>query len=281
MKNILTIALLLGLGSACAWSSNIYEVKYEGNVLPEDDPGWWRVMGAGGAIRYIEKPGIDGAPGTPGDNYLVIDSLASQMIYDYAWYSRPTSPDGPLERFRAEWRVFVPESHGTAPDQGVSFTANNGNVVALTVADDHVYSVYDGWTLLIEPGIFHTYRLESVSMVTYDLWVDNQLVRQAPFFEGLGSPYAAFGDLGYGGQMRSLAKWDYLIFSVYQVPEPDSFTVLLGMTLCECRRRKHGLGGQPPKENDHESENRNTGLVCFHRERRGERAGQSGALMGR
>ncbi len=74
-------------------------------------------------------------------------------------------------------------------------------------------------------------------MLTYSLWLDNELVRQAPFFEGLTYSYAFFGDsMQGGGPSGAWVKWDYFRFSVIPaspIPEPGSLTLLLGV--CACR----------------------------------------------
>jgi hypothetical protein len=204
---------------ACAVArADRWTVSYEGNDMPESEPGWWRAYANGGAVRSIETD-----PDDPNNHFLVINSLANQMIYDYAQYNRQMDPSGPREKFWAEWRVLVSEAYG-GPDQGVAFAADNGNIVGFDFGYDYVCSDLDAWSMPIAPGAFHTYRLESWDMVTYSLWVDGQLARSAPFFEGLLHSYAAFGDGVQGGGDRSVGKWDFFRFGVSDGFEPGGIT---------------------------------------------------------
>jgi hypothetical protein len=207
-------------------------VAYEGGALPESRPGWYRAYDAGGAIRTIETD-----PDNPNNRFLVINSLASTVIFDYAYYPRQMDPNGPNERFYAEWRVLISESYG-APDQGVTIESDAGHSVGLHYAYDYISSDFDGWAVGIAPGVFHTYRLESLDMVTYGLWIDGQFAHQGPFFEGLLYSYTTFGDDTQYGFARSLAKWDYYRFGVAVVPEPATIGVLVGLCVCGAWRRR-------------------------------------------
>ena len=124
------IFVLAGLLSGPTWGSNLYEVRYEGNVLPEQEPGWYRVHYAdplwGGAIRTIETD-----PEDPNNKFLVINTLASPMILDYARYPRQMDPDGPLEVFRSEWRILIAQGYGVE-EQSVGFISDNDNIVSFS-----------------------------------------------------------------------------------------------------------------------------------------------------
>jgi hypothetical protein len=222
--------------------ASTWQVNYEGNVLPENRPGWYRVYNPPGDTRTIEAD-----PQNPGNNWLVIDSRADYLIYDWAEYVRPMDPQGPNERFWSEWRISVLEQTGIEGDQGIGLKDEHGRVVQFSFRHDAIYSGYDGWTFPINPGVFHTYRLESADMAAYRLWIDGTLVREAPFFEGLGGPYASFGDIAYGGNARSLVEWDYFRFGVMQVPEPTSASLflLMGIGVHGWRGRTHRAGGKP------------------------------------
>ncbi len=238
MRRAAKVFVLAGLLSTAAWASNIYSVAYEGNGMPESEPGWYRVHGGGdpwgpsGAIRTIETD-----PDDPNNHFLVINSLASQMIYDYAYYPRQMDPDGPFERYYSEWRALVSVHYG-AEEQGLYFIADNDNWVAFTYGYDSIYSWSDEWSMPIEPGVFHTYYFESASMVSYSLWIDGELAHNGSFFEGLPNvSQAGFGDQVQGGGARSLVKYDYVRFGVYQVPEAASLGLLLGLGVLRGRRR--------------------------------------------
>jgi hypothetical protein len=205
-----------------------YWVAFEGDTMPEEQPGWVRHWSGqyGGAQRWIETD-------PDGNNYLVIDSLASQMIYDYAQMDRQIDP-GPSELFVADWRVLISEQYGYYND-GIAFCPDTGGTLAFLYKIDQVRSEREGWTHSFTPGVFHSYHLESWSMVSYKLWIDGILVRDGFWdLNSLNQSYVAFGDGGQGGGARSLAKWDYVRFGV--VPEPGVL-VLLAVCACDGRRR--------------------------------------------
>ena len=236
MKRVLIGVVFAWLGCIAVRGST-WQVSYEGNELPEQQAPWYRVYNPPGDTRTIQAD-----PNNPGNHWLVIDSRANHLIYDWAEYVRPMDPQGPNERFWSEWRISVLQQTGIEGDQGIGLKDEHGRVVQFSFRYDAIYSGYDGWTFPISPGVFHTYRLESADMVTYRLWIDGTLVRQAPFFEGLGGPYASFGDIGYGGNARALVEWDYFRFGVMQVPEPSSaLSVLIGTWACGCRRGLRGV----------------------------------------
>ncbi len=235
MRKAAAMWVLAGLAVTPAWASNIYSVNYEGNVLPEQEPGWYRVHTNPGAVRYIETD-----PDDPNNKFLFINTLADSMIVDYARYPRQMDPDGPDEVFRAEWRILVAEHYGVE-EQSVGFISDNDNSVSFTYGYDSIYCWVDQWSMPIEPGVFHTYRFESADMYHYTLWLDGQEIHNGLFFEAL--PYfghAFFGDDAQGGAARSVVKWDYVRFGVYQVPEPASLGSLLGLGVLLRRRRCSG-----------------------------------------
>jgi hypothetical protein len=234
MKSTASVATALLLLGCVAVRASTWQVSYEGNALPEQEPGWYRMYDPPGDTRTIQAD-----PDHPGNNWLVIDSRADPMVSDWAECDRPINLNGPQERFWSEWRISVVAQTGLDGDPGVALKDDHGRVAGFTFRYSEIYSYYDGWTYPIAAGVFHTYRLESADMMTYRLWIDGTLVRQAPFFEGLGGPYAEFGDIGSGGNMRSLVEWDFFRFGVLQVPEPSAaLLVLIGIYACECRRRR-------------------------------------------
>ena len=183
----------------------------------------------GGATRYIESDG-------QGNNHLVIDSYSNWHVSDYADYYRQMDPDGPNERFFCEWRVLISATHANA-DHGLTIAADDMHMINYGYLMNAIWDGFDGWTAPITPGVFHAYRIESADMVSYRLYIDGSLARVASWFEGLAHGYAGFGDEALGGQTGSTSSWDYFRFGVYEVPEPFSALLIVGMCVCGGRRR--------------------------------------------
>jgi hypothetical protein len=232
MKRVLIAVVLAWLGCVAVRGST-WQVSYEGNELPEQQPPWYRMYSPPGDTRTIQAD-----PNNPGNHWLVIDSRADHLVYDWAEYVRPMDPQGPQERFWSEWRISVLEQTGLDGDQGIELKDEHGRDAQYSFGYSQIRCDDDGWTHPIAPAVFHTYRIESANMITYRLWIDGVAVRDAPFFEGLGGPFAIFGDFGSGGNMRSLCEWDYVRFGVMQVPEPSSAFLFLLMGMCA-----HGCRG--------------------------------------
>jgi hypothetical protein len=225
------IFVLAGLALTPAGASNIYTVAYEGDTMPEQGGTWARHYYVG-ATRTIETDG-------QGNNYLKLDSYNGWYIYDYYVHTRQISPSEPDERFFAEWRVLISAAHAYA-DHGLGVAADDGHTINYKYRVDAIWDAFDGWTAPIEPGVFHTYRIESANLVSYQLFVDGTLVRNALSFDGLGGGFAAFGDSASGGQSGSTSVWDYVRFGVYEVPEPVSALLLAVVAVCACDRRRRG-----------------------------------------
>ncbi len=188
-----------------------YWVAYEGDAMPED-VGWTRHWGDefgshhGGADRRLE----DGA--------LVLDSLASDRIYDYYEVDRLIDP-GLGERFVAEWRLRVDEPSDDWDAVVVVARDEPAGHVELCLATDGLYIPTEHLTLPVDPGVFHAYRFESNDMQVYDLYLDGALLHEGEFQEiSLLQSYVAFGDGAQGA--RSLSRWDYFRFGA--VPEPSA-----------------------------------------------------------
>jgi len=226
MKRHLSFAIFSLLAAVA--SATPYYVGFEGDCMPETLPGWERHFGGGGANRYIETD-------PNGNSYLVIDSLASQMIYDYAVYDRQMDP-APGELFRAEWRVKVVEHYGWY-NSGLGFASDTGNAQAFYYSLDHI-DRSQGGTYPIAPGEFHSYRFESADMTHYILWIDDEEVWNGTWdiIGGVVFSSAAFGDPITGGGARSLAEWDYFRFSV--VPEPSPMILTLFACVCAAAHRR-------------------------------------------
>ncbi len=196
----LMIAFLAAGLCGCLATAEPYWVAYEADdgLFPEE-VGWERHFGGGGAQRCFE----DGA--------LVIDSLADQMIYDFYEIDRPVDP-GPAETFVATWTLLVAEHYGYW-QSCLAISRDHDGILGFWYTADSVRSSFEGWTLPIAPGGFHTYRIESADMVTYTFWVDDQYALSGTWYDIPGTDsYAGFGDGSHGGGERSLTKWSYFAF---------------------------------------------------------------------
>lgn len=221
---VLFVGAVVGLAPASQ-----YWVAYEGNDFPENQ-GWERAVSSqyGGAQRSIETDEY-------GNNYLVIDSLASQMIYDFAEMDRPINPTEPGERFICEWRLLIPEFYGYR-QSAVGIAPDQYGILGFSYTYDDVIGSTEEWSLPIDPGVFHTYRLESYDMVSYQLWIDGAFAKSGTWYlNSLNRSFVNFGDGTQGGQTRSLEKWDYFRFGV--VPEPGCAMLLI--IACVCGGRRH------------------------------------------
>ena len=222
MKRIVAV-VAAGL-CACLVQAELFWISYDASCgLYPEEVGWTRTTHGGGAVRSLA------------DGILTLDSTADSMICDGYGIYRPTTP-GPGETFVCEWRMCLAQHSGFG-ESLVSMCADDGGGVAFRYWMDYLQSYHDGWTVPITPGVFHTYRLESTDMYTYSLWIDGAFVRTGQFDRpGPPTPYAAFGDCGYGGGVLSLTQWDYFRFGV--VPEPGAIGLALAACACVARRRR-------------------------------------------
>jgi hypothetical protein len=221
MKRIVVV-LAAGL-CACLVQAEPFLIEYSAasGLYPEES-GWTRHTHGGGAARSLS------------DGVLTLDSTASSMICDYYRIDRPITPD-PGETFVAEWRVCVAHQSGYWKALAGA-VADDGAAVLFDYKEDYVRSFYDGWSVPIAPGVFHTYRLESTSMYDFSLYIDDSYARSGVFDRpGPPVPFAWFGDGSYGGDTLTLTEWDYFRFGV--VPEPSGMALVLGVcTYVACRR---------------------------------------------
>ena len=206
-----------------------YWVAFEGDTMPEEQPGWVRHWSGqyGGAQRWIETD-------PDGNNYLVIDSLASQMIYDFAEMDRPLNPTNPGEIFICEWKLLVAEHYGYR-QEAVAIAPDQYGILGFGYTYTEIRGLEEGWSLPITPGVFHTYRVQSLDLVSYDLFIDDAFVRSgACYLNSLNQSFVAFGDGTQGAGSRSLSKWDFVRFGVV-VPEPNAFLTRILLGTCACR----------------------------------------------
>gem|GEM_PF-2085729 len=206
---------------AVSATADPYWCAYEGNDLPENE-GWTRYWGN----RDGEYQG-DGSIRTIEDGVLRMDSLHDPWIWDWASIERPGETDPEAgETFIMEWRLNVVEVEGLV-DPGVSLASDDGWRVGFAYHTDHIWCFFeDEVTIPILPGVFHSYRFLSQDMRTYELYIDEVLVHDGSFWEGLTQGRVAWGDLTKPAV--GLAEWDYIRFGV--VPEPQSISILFTMT---------------------------------------------------
>lgn len=228
-KGAQEVRMRQGLLVGCIWAAlsaarvavGAYWCEYDASCgqFPEE-VGWTRAWGDavgphhGGAERSIE----DGA--------FVLDSLASDQIYDFYHIDRSIDP-GPGETFIAEWRLAVEGTSGPHPwDVGVTIARDSPpGYVGIRVSSDTVRieslpAVY----VPLPPGGFHTHRVESQDMVHFTYAIDGEQVYSGLFEDiTLLKSFVAFGDDAQGAT-PSLSRWEYLRFGA--IPEPNMLSLM-------------------------------------------------------
>lgn len=210
-----TLAILGGRAGA-----DEYWIAYEGNDFPEI-VGWERLYGDGGADRWIE----DGA--------LVIDSTRSTGIFDFYRIAGIADPE-PGELFVAEWRIRVDEFIRFYDAELVlARDGRPGHMQVKHGLNDII--VRPIWNVIaIEPGQWHSFRIESSDMQTFRLDIDGTPRYEGPFeSQSFLQSFLAFGDTTTGA--ASLSRWDYVRFGV--IPEPASISMCFVTSFLVVRRR--------------------------------------------
>ena len=188
-----------------------YWIAYEGNDFPENQ---------GGRRIWGNQQGLFQGPGatrTLNNGVLTIDSLFDTSVFDF--YDRQMNgqldPD-PAELFVMQWRLKVDQVIGFT-DPTVGMFSDERRVVAFDFDENTLFSGFEsGVSIPIEPGVFHEYGLRSWDMLTYELFIDRQLVREGVFVDVVSESFVGWGDGVQGA--ASLSEWDYFRFGV--VPEP-------------------------------------------------------------
>ena len=231
MRAILpTILLSAVLGTALlpAAQAEPYWISYEGNDLPENE-GWTRYWGnndgeyqGGGAVRTIE------------DGVLTMDSRHDEWLWDFNFIERPGQMDpGPGETFVMEWRLKVEEAVGYRGDPLINVASDECRTVGYVFREDQIWCYFEDYTIIpIAPGVYHNYRFVSSDMLSYDLYIDDVLVHEGTWWQGVRD-----SRIGWGSDVRpatSLAQWDYVRFGV--VPEPNTVFLILVVLACGYHR---------------------------------------------
>ena len=217
--------LLFAAGLSCALTGVAhaapYWVAYEGDDFPED-AGWHRTAFGGGAERTLEA------------GVLRLDSLGSTEIVDAYQIDREIDPESG-ELFVAEWSVRI-AANLNHRDSGVVIAPDGGGTLSLEYTFDQLVSQREGWSIPIVPLEFHTYRIESLDMENYSLWIDGAFARNGEWdLFSLNRSFFAFGDTTQFGGTGSVTEWDYVRFGV--IPEPPSYLCLTLLLACTFQRR--------------------------------------------
>lgn len=219
--------VLVWLASASALGTP-YWIAWEGDDFPENQ-GWTRHWGNWSGA--YQGPGADRALE---GGILSYDSLYDAGVYDYVDIQRNVDP-APGEQFVMEWRLRIDVVTGWSEDPGIGLFADTTWAVGLHFGVDHVTSAFEAdSTIALVHGVFHDYQLVSNDMRMYELRIDGELVRVGSFWESLKRSNVGWGDSIQGA--ASLHEWEYFRFGV--VPEPWSFTLLLGTGVACCGRRR-------------------------------------------
>lgn len=211
---------LVACGTATA-TATPYWVSYEGNDFPETE-GWERIYGGGGSNRSI----LNGS--------LVLDSLASDQIYDCYFWRQQINP-GAGETFVCEWRMLVVSNQGPDLDEEVTI-APDGAGIAIGIGASSILSWREGWSMPITPAVFHSYRIESTDMLHYSLYIDDSYAMDGLWdLNSLNKSYVVFGDTFSGGTITPDSEWDYVRFGV--IPEPTALQLVVVGAYLVIRRR--------------------------------------------
>ena len=218
----------IGIGGASVARANPYWVDWEGDDYPENQ-GWSHSWG------NLHGSGGSGAIRTLSNGILTIDSRFDPGVYDFVQWHRPGAINpGPGEMFVVEWRLKVDEVDGSLDDPGMTVAGDGAERLAFTYTHNALISGFEsGVRVPIVPDQFHTYRLSSSDMQTYELAIDGQVVRLGTLWQGVSTSYVGWGDEASGFLGGSLHEWDYFRFGV--VPEPSSLVcaalILVGRRL--------------------------------------------------
>jgi hypothetical protein len=216
LRVLALIAVLLSAGAAF---STPYWIDWEGDNWPESvgyERNWGDLQGqyhGSGAVRTLQ------------DGVLTYDSLYDPGVCDFYVMDRPGQMDpGPGELFVMEWRLKVDAVNG-AGDPDAGFFSDDAWALGYTYTADHISSVFEGYlNIPFAPYVWHDYRIVSSDMRSYDLFIDDVLVRHGAFGQTIGPSEVTFGD---GSQSASsLHHWDYYRFGVV-APEPGALALAI------------------------------------------------------
>lgn len=203
MKPFAAWGLAFVLAGSAAYADT-YWFAYEfddPNDLPQGE-GWSR--------RYQPQPF-----GVVHDGTLTYDSNDPQS-YDFWEYSRPGALDpGPNEILLVEWRLRT-EWVSYYGDPRVSVKSDDAWVVSLTFDVDTIHSEHEYVDIAIPLGDWHTYRLLSENMRTYEFYIDGALAREGAFAHRYATSQVQWGDQWQG--VASSHDWAWFRVGTLQAP---------------------------------------------------------------
>jgi len=200
------VGWLLGLAMVVPALGSQFWVEYDpsknGGKLPEE-VGWQRFVYAGGAERWFE----DGA--------LVIDGLASSQIADDYWVDVPLEPVPGQQMLLVEWRLRVDTAASWDPLMAID-AAGHG-LIMLSYDENEIYSHGEGVWIPFQGGDYREYRIESIDMQTYLLFIDGELAHVGLF--GCPGPFSGvtWGDGSIGSASQS--TWRRVGFGIIPLPQ--------------------------------------------------------------
>lgn len=222
MRSVVCVAMVLtGAGAALATP---YWVTWEGNDYPENE-GWEHVWG--NFDGPYQGPGADRSLD---GGIMTVDTLADPLMYDGYRMSRPGQFDaGPGETFIMEWRMLIEEANGNQTEGcAVGLLTDDARVASLWFRPYQVDVPTDDYqTATFEPYVWHSYRLVSSDMLSFDLYIDDVWSLSAQFTVGADRSFVAWGNQIQGGSAR--VHWDYVRFGV--VPEPNGLLLVCVLSL--------------------------------------------------
>ena len=206
-------AVLLAAGLPRA-AATPYLVSYEADTpgsFPEDE-GWERFITDGGALRTVEDGLFSLTAQNPSPN-----GGSDQYLFDR---EEMLNPD-PGEFFFAEWRMRLLPGSDSADVGVVINTDGFERFFRLSYAVNTILSSGDNQQIFLDTTLFHSYRLESLDMMDYSMFIDGEWAWDGFFLFGTTrSSEVRFGDQSVGS--ASASEWDYFRFGVVKIPEPHS-----------------------------------------------------------
>jgi hypothetical protein len=208
MRHLIGFAVLSALATAGAAVAETWWWDFEfndPNDLPPNGDGWLR--------RYQPVPF-----GVVQDGTLTY-SYQDPSTYDFFELSRPGALDpGPNEIFVAEWRLWTEWVSYHLGDPAVCVESDDAWAINFSFAPTQIYSFCENLFIPLDEG-WHTYRLLSLSMRDYDLYIDGALARQGSFVHLYLTSRVGWGDSWEG--VASTHHWDYFRVGVLPAPLAD------------------------------------------------------------
>jgi hypothetical protein len=219
-------------------------VAWEGDDRPESvgytrSWGNWQGPGQGGAIRTLEN------------GVLTYDSLYDPGVWDsYYMANFPFPQPAPGEVAVMEWRLRIDHAYAGG-DPGVGLTTEDGWTLSYMYAEDRIRISSENYLEVpFAPYVWHDYRVVSVALRAYDLFIDGTLAHEGSLELTFPGSDVGFGDVGQNFMSGSLHHWDYFRFGIVAVPETSTFSLSLFTWLIVWRGARHGPLPEPCRERE-------------------------------